>query len=339
MLSGRVAEVVEYLIAAGLLSVVDEGHTVDGKRQHRERIAVLSVLLCERLAAIVEVLVVIGEIDHSFERLGSRFVNQGVRKSLQPGCCITRRTEVGQVALELPGIVVVETYILEACCILYDVCFTEEGDVLAFLVRLDEGDGRLPVGGRDARTADVVATVSVDVGLVNPEFQAVVHGVHQSGIVVVELPHVAVVVRVDHLSAALGIVFGMRGHPVGICCRVVGHPVEPDFHLQFVGTLDEGLEVADAAVFRIHLLEVGGCIRAARGATRIDGHQPDDVYAGLLQFDQAFLCSIQCACCCERPYVHLVDDAPALGILCRSIVDVVHIVGSLHPARRKHEHQ
>ena len=122
-----------------------------------------------------------------------------------------------------------------------NIALAEERDGFSALVRLDEGDGRLPIGSGNIRTADVVTTVAVDVSLVNPEFQAVVHGVGQCAIAVVQLPHVAVVVGMNHLATALCIVFWIRGHPVGIRRRVVGHPVEPHLHVQSVGGCDKSL--------------------------------------------------------------------------------------------------
>ena len=57
----------------------------------------------------------------------------------------------------------------------YNVDLTLKKTDLAILVALDFRDSRLPIGCRDLRTTDVIATIAVNVGLVDPELQTVVH--------------------------------------------------------------------------------------------------------------------------------------------------------------------
>ena len=188
------------------------------------------------------------------------------------------------------GIVVVEAYGLQAAHILCNIALAKEGDNLATLVVLDKGNGCLPVAGRNAGTADVVAAVAINVGLVYPELQAIVHGRHQCLIIVVELPHIVIAVGVNHLTATFGIVLRMGGHPSGISSCMVRHPVEPYLHIQRVGSSHEILEVADGAIGRICLLEIGGGIGAVDApATRIDGHEPHDVDTQRLEVCQLLL--------------------------------------------------
>src|SRR3712207_4939432 len=89
----------------------------------------------------------------------------------------------------------------------------------------------LPIVSGNLRTADVVATIAVDVGLINPIEQAIVHGFHERGVAVVELEHVTVVIGMDHLSVAVfGVIVSMLLYPTMIRGRMVGNPVEPHFH-------------------------------------------------------------------------------------------------------------
>lgn len=67
------------------------------------------------------------------------------------------------------SIVVVESDGLQPRYILCDIGLAEEGDGLTALISLHVGDGRLPIGSGDLRAADVVATIAVNVGLVDPE--------------------------------------------------------------------------------------------------------------------------------------------------------------------------
>ena len=127
------------------------------------------------------------------------------------------------------------------------------------------------------------------------------------------------------------VVFRVCGHPVGIGGRMVGHPVEPYLHLQLVGTGDESFQVADAAISGVGLLVVGGCIRAVGCATRINGHQPDDVHTERLQLGKALLGSSKRAGLCERADVHFVNHLTAWLII-RCVVDVIHIVGGMRYA-------
>ena len=145
-----VVEIVEGLIAAHLLSVIDEGHAIERVGEHGEGIAVETIFLREGLLRLVEVLVVVGDIEHTAERDIGRGVEHGVGISLERSGIDATTAKVGQAALIGPSIVVVEACRLQTGNILRNVAFAKEGNGLATLVVLDKGDGRLPVACRDA---------------------------------------------------------------------------------------------------------------------------------------------------------------------------------------------
>ena len=130
-----------------------------------------------------------------------------------------------------------------------------------------------PVAAWYGGTRHVVAAVTVDPGLINPEPEAVVHCLAQVGIVVVELVYVTVVVGVYHLPILCGVVFWMLGDPNGVGGSVVWHPVKDYFHSEFMSTVYKIFKGGDCAVIWVNSLEVGGSIGAVDAASAwIDGH-------------------------------------------------------------------
>ena len=329
-----VVEVVKGLVSSYLLTIVDERHTIKRIGQHRERIAVVAVLLGQRLLALVVILVMVSNVEHTTERHAGRGIEHLVGIGLQGRGIYTITTVFDKAALECPGIVIVESDVLQTRHILGNVCLAEESDGLATLVALDKRNGRLPVRSRNLGAADVVAAVAVDVGLVNPELQTVVHSIDKGSIAIVQLIDIAVVVGMDKAIATLLVVFGMGGYPGGIGCRVVGNPVEPHLHALCMGSGNKGLQVGNGTIGRIGLLEVGSSVGAVNAsATRIDGHEPDNINTQRLEFAELLLGSREGSGRGERADVHFVNHLTTCFSLSCGTVDVIDIVGGQHLQR------
>ena len=309
-----VGEVVEGLVAAYFLPVVDERHTIERVVEHGKQIFVVAIFCRERLVVLVIVLIVVGDVEHTC-KVVLRRIYQRV------GCVLQGRGRravayVHKVGLERPCIVVTETNVdIVEIVVPSEVRLGQELNLLVPVVA-ELADGVLPIGVGDSGAGNIVAAVAIDIGLVNPEFQAVGHGVLQRLVAVVQLVDVAIAVRMNHLAVAPCIVVGMLRHPAGICGGVVGHPVEPDKHIEFVGSRNKIAQVCNRAVGGVHLLEVSGCIGAVEAsATRVDGHEPHNIDTERLEFAESLLGSGECSLLCERTYVHLVDYTMA----CRSL--------------------
>ena len=133
--------------------------------------------------------------------------------------------------------------------------------------------------------------------------------------------------------AVLLVVFGMLCHPFGICSSVVGHPVEPYFHLQLVCAGYESFQVGDGSVGGVHLLEVRGCVGTVySAAARIDWHEPHHVDAESFELSEALLGCGEGAFCGERADVEFVDHSLPLGAD-GFVVDLVGVVFGQHGLR------
>ena len=181
--------------------------------------------------------------------------------------------EIGQLALELPCVVVVEAGRLEACGVGGNVGLAKKRDGLAGLAALYLRYGFLPIAHGNLAAADVVAPVAVDVGPVYPELHASGHGLAQFAVAVVQLIYVGIVVGMHKAASRPLVILRVLAHPPRVGCRVVGHPVEPYLHAEGVGGPDKGLQVVYGAVGRVYLLEIGGGIGAVDApATGVNGH-------------------------------------------------------------------
>ena len=76
-------EIVESLIAANLLSIIDKRHTIERISQYGERITVVAVFLGQRFLVLIPVLVVVGDVEHTAERYIGGGIHHGVGISLQ----------------------------------------------------------------------------------------------------------------------------------------------------------------------------------------------------------------------------------------------------------------
>ena len=185
----------------------------------------------------------------------------------------------------------------------------EEHDVL--LHRLELRAKLLPEVHRDV-PRDVHA-IAVDVVLLDPVHVEVRHVLAELGALVVELRHVAPVVRREHL--ALGVAHvepGRLEHHV-VPRGVVGDFVDEDLDPLRVGGLHEALEVGLGAVARVHLVVVLHRVRAADRALAlhlpdgVNGHQPDDGDAELLEPRQTVDDALEIAARGEGAREDLVD--------------------------------
>ena len=105
-------------------------------------------------------------------------------------------------------------------------------------------------------------------------------------------------------------ILGMSLCPRILLRHMVGHPVEPHLHAQFMGTGNECLQVFNSAIFWVHSLVVHHSVRTVhRGAPWIDRHQPDDIDTKRVEPVQLSHSSQERTFWREGSHVHLVDDA------------------------------
>ena len=294
---GIAVEIIEDGGLCYLLAVIEERHAVEGEVHHGERREVGSHLREIVGAEVIAYIVVVGEIDHAVHRGvvgGVEQVEQPLRLAAEIGD-VGARSDGFERGVELPAVVIPESRGVEGG-LRYKIRFSEQLDLLAPAVVLQRGDSGLPIGDRDCRRRDIVASEAVYIRRIDPVEHGGGHGIAQCGGVIVQLIDIAVVIGVDDRPVLPYVIVGMGGYPEVIESRMVGHPVEPDGHTQPVRLRHEGLQVGERAVVGVDGGEVPGRIGAAERtypalhAAGVDRHEPDDVDTQSPQFGQAVLC-------------------------------------------------
>ena len=250
----------------------------------------------------------VGEIDHAADVDEAQVAHQVAALVEHAGGIVL---VVDQRRLEAPRIVIVPSAHEQAWRTVAHVALAQHGDRLAGLVLLQRRDGAGPEAGGDGVAADVVAAVAVDVRLVDPVLHRLDHRQLRRLLAVVQLIDVAIAVRARERRV---VVVAMLRDPHIVFSRVVGHPVEPHLHAALMGSSDKGLEVGNGAKVAVHRMVVARGIGAAQRpdasqhTTRMDGHEPDDVDAQVLEVVQPLLRCRQGALTGEVVQVKLIDD-------------------------------
>ena len=95
---------------------------------------------------------------------------------------------------------------------------------------------------------------------------------------------------------------------------MVGDPVEPHLHAAIVGRIDKSAQIGHCSEITVHRMVVARCIGAAqrtdasRHTTRMDGHEPDDIDAQVLEIIKAGLCRSKRSLAREVIKVELIDN-------------------------------
>ena len=277
----RVVEVIQFLITADLLSVIEEWHTVEGECQHCEGIAIVAIHIGQRGSSVVEVLVVIGQIDHPRESQCLRVIDELLEVLLQGGNMPVLGKALSQYGLlQPPGIVVGEAYLVRLItetevvagvnlCQQDQLVFTLAGGiVLEFLI------GGEPVRGLGIRHE--VEAEAINVATVYPRLHDAVHLSLHVSIVIVQVADVGITVlaiKPRRMGCAPRVLVG----------RMVGHPVKDDLHAKQMGCSHESLQVVNRTVGAVHVGKIHHGIRASATPTGVDRHQPDDIDTRLLK--------------------------------------------------------
>ena len=170
----------------------------------------------------------------------------------------------------------------------------------------------LPEIGKDF-TGDV-ATITVDISLLNPEEEGFSHSCACSGVVIIEHEDISPVVRAIHIALLIAsIIIGMFFYPGVVGTGMVADLIEDYSDAESVSGIYESLKIGECTKLRVDLhIILHGIVRAESTLTLLkadgmDRHKPDYIDAELTEAREFLAEAIKVARGCTLAEISLID--------------------------------